>query len=258
MTNKLSEVNKEHKPILNKKIELDDINYMYPETKAPAIEGFNLTLKSNNIIAIVGPSGCGKSTLLKIIAGLITPDSGSIVFSHKGNQTIGYAPQSPTLMPWLDLRKNMTFLTDIRQEKVSDEDYNNLFTSIGLKDHKDIKPSELSGGMQTRLSIARALAGSPDVLLLDEPFSNLDEITAEKLITSLSTYFEDKKPALLFISHNVAQAVMLADTVVVVSGPPLRIIKRVDTKSCNVGSQNPDQAHISKVISSIRKTLKDN
>lgn len=207
-------------------LELESVGYTYTGSSKEIIDSINISINRGTSTAIVGPSGCGKSTLLKIIGGLVAPTRGKLRTSYTRG-TIGYSPQSATLLPWLDLQENVSLLALLRKEKVSSEECEKLFAFVGLQGKENSRPDELSGGMQTRTSLARSFAGSPELVLMDEPFSSLDEITAEGIILDLPVFLQKERPTMLFVSHNIRQAVMLADDVLVVGGSPMRLVDRI-------------------------------
>lgn len=195
----------------------------------------SIELGAGEVIAVVGPSGSGKSTLLKLIAGLMQPTSGALdvtPFPQGDKIEIGLAPQSPSLMPWLTLVDNVMLPTRLGTVAVQDLEpirsrAAELLKRFGLNDHLHIPPSRMSGGMQSRASLARALISRPNLLLLDEPFGSLDDVTAETIMLDLSRYLGGGTCTALLVSHNITQAAFLADRVLVCSPAPARIIADV-------------------------------
>ncbi|WP_434731146.1 ABC transporter ATP-binding protein [Thermogladius sp. KZ2Tp1] len=183
-------------------------------------------------IAILGPSGCGKSTLLRIIAGVEKPDSGTVEF-HLGHEPrVGFVFQFPTLLPWMTILSNVALPLLARGvgEGEAREKARRALTLVGLGEFEDFYPNELSGGMKQRVNIARALAVEPDFLLLDEPFSNLDPLTAETLRSEvLDLWLSSVLPlkAIIMVTHNVEEAVLMADRIIVLSPRPAKIVKDV-------------------------------
>jgi NitT/TauT family transport system ATP-binding protein len=191
-----------------------------------ALEPSNISLRQGEFVTIVGPSGCGKSTLLRLIAGLSPPTAGSIVLSE------GYKPprlacvfQSPTLMPWASVQTNVRLPLDLagvgRAE--ADETTRHALERVGLRDFPHSYPRELSGGMQMRVSIARALVTGPRLLLMDEPFGALDEITRNRLDREFSELSARENLTVLFVTHSIYEAVFLSSRVLVMSPRPGRI-----------------------------------
>ncbi|MEM0001580.1 MAG: ABC transporter ATP-binding protein [Desulfurococcaceae archaeon] len=182
--------------------------------------------------SIIGPSGCGKSTLLKIIAGIEKYDSGEIIYYDK-NIKIGFVFQFPTLLPWMTVLENVALplrangLNKDQAEEIARR-YLNL---VGLLEFKDFYPNELSGGMRQRVNIARALAIEPTILLLDEPFSHLDSLTAESLrseIMDLWLMGVTSVRSIILVTHNVDEALLLSDRVVILTPRPARISKIIN------------------------------
>lgn len=196
------------------------------------LDDVSLTVDSGKFVSIVGPSGCGKSTLLNIIAGIETYDDGAVALAPKsggGHPRIGYVFQSPRLLNWLTVEDNIHFVLEAQgvdrgewRGRVS-----KYLDMVGLGGQERNHPLRLSGGMQQRVAIARALAIEPDILLMDEPFSHLDAITARKMRFDLMAILERAKPTILFVTHDLAEAVFLSDRIYMMSTKPARIFKRV-------------------------------
>jgi NitT/TauT family transport system ATP-binding protein len=181
----------------------------------PALGTFDLTIAPGEIVAVVGASGAGKSTLLRLLAGLETPSGGTVTRSPGG--TTGFVFQSPTLMPWADALTNVALPLDLTGVARPDalRRAAEALTAVGLGDRLSARPSQLSGGMAMRVSLARALVTDPDLLLLDEPFAALDSITRRGLIEDLHRLWSIRHPAIVFVTHDVEEAVYLAGRVVV-------------------------------------------
>jgi len=200
------------------------------------IEALSLQISRGSFASIVGPSGCGKSTLLNIIAGIETYDSGEVrVLTQDGAQSgprIGYVFQSPRLLNWLTVEDNIKFALEAQNIGRAgwDEQVRKYLDMVGLAGQERNFPLKLSGGMQQRVAIARALAIEPDILLMDEPFSHLDEITARKMRVDLMRILERAGPTILFVTHSLREAVFLSEEVYMMSVKPARIFKhlRVD------------------------------
>jgi NitT/TauT family transport system ATP-binding protein len=194
----------------------------------------SLTAGEGKFVSIVGPSGCGKSTLLNIIAGIETCDGGSVTVhprsEHSGAEPrIGYVFQNPRLLNWLTVEGNIRFVLeaqDVPRERWSELVARNL-DLVGLAGQERNYPLNLSGGMQQRVAIARALAIEPDILLMDEPFSHLDAITARKMRFDLIEILQRARPTILFVTHDLAEAVLLSDSIYMMSTNPAEIFKCV-------------------------------
>jgi NitT/TauT family transport system ATP-binding protein len=195
-------------------------------------EPMSLEVEENTFVSILGPSGCGKSTLLNVIADLDTPTSGEVwidgVRLGKGGDRharIGYVFQTPRLLNWLTVRGNIEFALEAQQ--IPQEEWRNrtdeYIELVGLKGFEDHFPLQLSGGMQQRVGIARALAISPDIVLMDEPFSHLDEITAKRLRTELIRIWQADPRTILFVTHDLLEATYLSDKLYMMTAKPSRI-----------------------------------
>lgn len=192
------------------------------------VDGIDLTIADGEFIAIVGPSGCGKSTLMKMIAGFEQPDGGSIAIDgvqRKGPNANGILiSQHGSIFPWLTVQQNLMFgLNDDSMDKVAIA--NHYAELVGLKGFENHYPSELSGGMLKRAEIARALAVKPEILYMDEPFSALDALMNLRIRTELRRILDEEKHTVILITHDVEEAVHLADRVVVLSPRPTKIQK---------------------------------
>lgn len=195
------------------------------ESKA-VIDGINLTIADGEFIAIVGPSGCGKSTLMKMIAGFLPPDEGSIAIDgveRRGPNANGILiSQHGSVFPWLTVQQNLMFgLNDEHTDKAAVADH--YADLVGLKGFEQHYPRELSGGMLKRAEIARALAVKPEILYMDEPFSALDALMSLRIRTELLRILEEERHTVILITHDVEEAVHLANRVVVLSNRPARI-----------------------------------
>lgn len=190
-----------------------------------AIRDISFEVPKGQIISVIGESGCGKSTLLKIIADLIQPTKGKVVINGNVNaKKIGFVFQNPALLPWRTVYQNIILPLEIRSNKKTSQEKaviaNNLIEMVGLFDFKDRLPYELSGGMQQRVSIARALSTKPSLLLMDEPFQALDEITRDRLNNELLLIWSELRTTILFVTHSIREAVYLSNQVVVLSKRP--------------------------------------
>ena len=199
-----------------------------------ALNGVNLDIHDNEFICVVGPSGCGKSTLLNIIAGLSEPTSGKVYCDGKevtGTGTErGVVFQQYALFPWLTVKKNVMFALEMRgiKGKAAEDEAMKYLEMVQLAKFADHYPKELSGGMKQRVAIARAYAAEPEVLLMDEPFGALDAQTRTQLQTELLETWEKKRKTCFFITHDVEEAIILAQRVIIMSARPGRIKDIVD------------------------------
>jgi NitT/TauT family transport system ATP-binding protein len=195
-----------------------------------ALGPFDLDVKRGEFISLLGPSGCGKSTALRLIAGLTAPSSGVVDVSHRTSETraghpIGFVFQEPTLMPWASVRDNVRLPLKLGHVPMAEADprINEALAQVGLSEFADAYPRELSGGMKMRVSLARALVTRPDILLMDEPFAALDEITRFRLNNDLLELWRKLNMTVIFVTHSVFESVYLSQRVIVMSSRPGRV-----------------------------------
>ncbi|EMA41223.1 ABC transporter ATP-binding protein [Halococcus hamelinensis] len=208
-------------------IEIDDVAKVYDPDgdHVVAVEDMNLDIEANEFITILGPSGCGKSTVMECVAGYLEPTEGEVRVD--GTRVNGPDPsrgvvfQANRLFPWLTIAENVRFGPRMRSE-VDNERVNGLIKQMGLDGFEDSYPHELSGGMQQRAELARLFANDPDIMLMDEPFSGLDAMTKELMQEALLEVWENESRTVIFITHDVEEAIFLADRVVVMSARPGR------------------------------------
>jgi NitT/TauT family transport system ATP-binding protein len=194
-----------------------------------------LEVGADEVVTLLGPSGCGKTTLLRMVAGLEPPSAGSIVVGGttpsraRATKVIGFVPQSPALLPWRTVEANARLLLDVnrRANPKPVPDHIDLLRRVGLGDFLDARPHELSGGMQQRVALVRAFALGSSVLLMDEPFASLDEITRADMRHLLGRLCEQTGASVLFVTHSIAESVFLSDRVVVLSSRPGRVVGTV-------------------------------
>lgn len=185
------------------------------EDKVVALDDVNLEVSGHVFVSIVGPSGCGKSTFLNVLTGIENPTRGKVEITHQGRDAFpGYVFQSPRLLPWRSVMDNLIFVHKDRSKETR-ERCRRYLGMVGLEDRGNKYPGELSGGMQQRVGIARAFSTEPDVLFMDEPFSHLDAITARSLRRELHDMWEATKKTVLFVTHDVGEAVELSNRIVV-------------------------------------------
>lgn len=222
--------------VASTKILLNHIDKIYTSNKksTTAIKDVSMNIQDNDFVCIVGPSGCGKSTLLHMLAGLDFPTAGDILVNDK--KVTGPGPdrgvvfQSYTLFPWMTVEDNIKF--GLKIKKMPKEKQNEITSKyleiIGLTKFSKNYPKELSGGMKQRVAIARALANQPEVLLMDEPFGALDPHTKSTMQLLLRELWEKEHPTIVFITHDIDEAVFLANKVYVMSARPGKVIKKVE------------------------------
>jgi len=209
--------------------------YMTDEGKSvQALKDVSFSIEKNEFVAVVGPSGCGKSTLLRLLSGLLKPTQGSVnIFGvpvTEPRDEVGIVFQQPTLLPWLNVKDNVLFPIKHKFGRISNQDKiqaDSLIEMVGLKDFSSRMPSELSGGMQQRVGIARALLLNPDILIMDEPFSALDALTREEMGFDLLRIWNESPKTVLFITHSISEAVLLADKVLIMSPRPGRLSEEI-------------------------------
>lgn len=220
----------------NIKVKIEDVRKVYDTRNGEmiALNGVNLDIMENEFICVVGPSGCGKSTLLNIIAGLLEPSSGRVLCDGeevKGTGTErGVVFQQYALFPWMTVKKNVMFGLNLKgiKGKEAEDIAMKYIKMVQLEDFVDHYPKELSGGMKQRVAIARAYAVNPSILLMDEPFGALDAQTRTQLQQELLETWEKEKKTCFFITHDVDEAIILAQKVIIMSARPGRIKEIVD------------------------------
>ncbi|OZE96603.1 ABC transporter ATP-binding protein [Rhodococcoides fascians] len=217
-------------------VAVDDLSVRFSSKRGDvtALSDVDLTVGEGEFVSIAGPSGCGKSTLLKVVAGLTNASSGSV--SLRGKQVkgpqrgIGYVFQRAALLEWRTVRKNILLQGEMRgmNRKQTAAKADQLIEMTGLGGFENALPHELSGGMQQRVSLCRALLHEPEVLLMDEPFGALDALTREKMNVELHRIWRETGTTVMLVTHSVAEAVYLANRVVVMSPRPGRIVEILD------------------------------
>lgn len=222
-------------------VEFEDVSLAYEEGGDLAIKDISLSVKQNEFIAVVGPSGCGKSTLMKLVSGLTEPTSGYVYIDGRQiggpQKCIGMAFQASNLLPWRTTLENVMLPLEIVQPYRSQlrrkcQEFEAmamaLLERVGLKGWEHKYPWELSGGMQQRASICRALIHKPQLLMLDEPFGALDAFTREELWCMLQELWQEQPFTVILVTHDLREAVFLADTVYVMSKSPGQILVKRD------------------------------
>jgi len=218
-------------------IVVENVSKTY-ETRGGSVEAVresSFDVKDGEFVALVGPSGCGKSTILQICAGLIPSDGGSVVVggveAQPGRREVGIMFQAPVLLPWRTVTENVLLPTEVFGigKKEALKRARELLELVGLQGFEDKYPWELSGGMQQRASLARVLVYDPDILLMDEPFAALDEFTRERLNLELARIHESLGRTVLYVTHNIQEAVFLSDRVVVMKPHPGEVLDIIPT-----------------------------
>ncbi len=209
------------------KIVVRDLSKTFPDGRGGArvvLDHVSFTLEDGAFVSIIGPSGCGKSTTLNIIAGLVAPDAGQVHLSGRAvtsaarqRTPVGYVFQQPRLLNWLTVRQNVEFVLEAGDVPRAEwpRRVEESLRLVGLADYHATYPLRLSGGQQQRAAIARALATEPEVILMDEPFSHLDEITSTRLRAELMEIWARTRKTILFVTHDISESVLLSDRVIV-------------------------------------------
>ena len=218
-------------------IEISGVNKVFVPRKGGevhALSGVNLSIREGEFISVVGPSGCGKTTLLRVVAGLISSSAGDVALAGNPvtgpSKEVGIVFQSPILLPWRTVLRNVTLPAEIL--KMGRDFYEprarKLLKMVGLSEFADKLPAELSGGMQQRAAIARALVHDPRILLMDEPFGALDALTRERMNIELQRIWAESGKTVMLITHSIPEAVFLADRVVVMTPRPGQIDRVIE------------------------------
>lgn len=199
------------------------------------LNNVNFDVEKNQFISIVGPSGCGKSTLLRLLSGLMQSTEGQVeIFGRQvtePREDIGIVFQKPTLLPWKNVLENVLFPLKHKFGHITNKERDfakQLINKVGLKDFHNSMPDQLSGGMQQRIGIARALLLDPDILIMDEPFSALDALTREEMGFELLRLWNEKPKTVLFITHSISEAVLLSDKVLVMGPRPSTVVEEIN------------------------------
>jgi NitT/TauT family transport system ATP-binding protein len=224
---------------MSRDVHIDQVSMVFHGRGEPviALEKVDMQVSAGEFVSIIGPSGCGKSTLLRLIADITKPHAGTIRLggetprAARHAHSLGFVFQAATLLPWRSVRQNIELPLDVvgrgsarRSARSSDD----LIDLVGLTGFADALPHHLSGGMQQRAAIARALILTPDILLLDEPFGALDEITRQRMNLELLRIWSESKTTALLVTHSIAEAVFMSDRIYVMSARPGRITEIVN------------------------------
>jgi NitT/TauT family transport system ATP-binding protein len=240
MLDRYQELPKAQSVITVPNIRINDLSVRY-RTKGSAVtalEHVSLDIPPNSFVSIVGPSGCGKTTLLKVLSGVLRPSGGDVKFDNKSlveadlSGKIGYVFQRPLLLPWRTAMENVALTLEVAKKSLGREERlaeaRKWLELVGLAGFEDRLPNELSGGMQQRVSLCRALAFRPPILMMDEPFAALDEITRETMQEELLRLWSITESSVIFITHSISEAVLLSERIVVMSARPGKVDEIID------------------------------
>ena len=231
-------------------------------TPTVALDGLSLDVAGGEIVALIGPNGCGKSTFLRVAAGLLAPERGQVLLDGRPitepDDRIGLVFQEPRLLPWRSVARNITYPLELagwpadrRAARLGE-----LLDAVGLEGADELRPVQMSGGMRQRAAIARALALSPDVLLLDEPFSSLDALTRERFNLDLLGLQERMGTTIVIVTHSIPEAILVADRVLVLTPRPGRVAAEVRIDAPRPRSlELLDEALVSRAAAQIRANL---
>jgi NitT/TauT family transport system ATP-binding protein len=247
-------------------IEIAGVSKRYGNAHA-VLESIDLVVAKQEFISLIGPSGCGKSTILKLIAGLAVPTSGAIrvdgMTPQNARETISFVFQDATLLPWRTVKQNIGLGLELQHVATArrEKEIAALLKLVGLQNVVTSYPRELSGGMRMRVSIARALATSPRLMLLDEPFAALDEMSRDRLNEEILRLRAEQNWTAVFVTHSVAEAVFLSDRIVVLAPNPGRIHAefRVELPAARTSAiRNSEEFHaiVARVSRTLRETLR--
>ena len=215
---------------------------VHDKSEVEVLKNINISIKNNEFVCIVRPSGCGKTTLMNIIGGLIETDHQTIRLDKKKlniDENFGYVFQTSRLLPWLTVRENIELVCD---EKKDEKRIDELLNCFDLFEFQNYFPKSISGGMRRKVSLARALARNPKILLMDEPFISLDQPTSENLYNVLLNYWKDNPLTIILITHNLKEAILLGDRIIFFSKRPASVVyeHKVKSKRKNLSIDNND------------------
>jgi NitT/TauT family transport system ATP-binding protein len=264
VTNSEAETTRPGAPV-SATVRADDVSLTFGgDRPTHVLDHLSLDVRPGEVLALIGPNGCGKSTLLRVIAGLIAPDAGAVEIDGQRvtgpDERVGLVFQEPRLLAWRSVEDNVRFPMELarwpkawQRERAQD-----LLRLVGVQDHARARPSTLSGGTSQRVSIARALALEPRLLLLDEPFSALDALTRERFNVELQRLWQRTGTTIVLVTHSISEAVFLADRVVVLSPRPARVVADVAVPMPRPRRvEDLDSAFVSVVAAEVRGHLVD-
>ena len=238
-------------------------------THLHALDDIDIEIQPGEFVSLIGPSGCGKSTLLRVVGGLLPYETGTVEVNGtspaeaRDTKQIGFAPQTPSLLGWRTVRRNVTLLAEVNRRgaihpPLGEAEILELLETVGLGDFLDRLPKELSGGMQQRVSLVRCFALGAPVLLMDEPFSALDEITRNEMRYLLLDLWERTGHTVIFVTHSIPEAVILSDRVLVMATKPGQIVHSTEIKLPRPRSvAMEDDEHFLAHMRSVRRALSE-
>ena len=235
-----------------------NLSAVFPDSNGGlrALEDVSFDVYPREFVCVLGPSGSGKTTLLRILAGLISPTSGSFMFGHGEQPSIGMVFQQSNLMPWRTVMDNIKLPLEVihLDEQTARAKAQEMIELVGLQGFEEALPRDLSGGMAQRVAIARALIHDPDLLLLDEPFASLDAMTRERMWTELSRIWQARQKTVIMVTHSINESLFLADRVLVLTQRPGKV--KLDL---NVGLPRPrtDDIRYTPHFGALARKLKD-
>lgn len=217
------------------------------------IEKLSLHIQAGNFVSLLGPSGCGKTTILRLIADLIEPTSGKI---HIASERLSIVFQKPTLLQWRTVQQNIVLPLELEHTPKESAVVEQLIELVGLTGYENLYPYQLSGGMAQRVAVARALITQPTLLLMDEPFSGLDEITRNRLGQDLRDIYERLGITVVYVTHSVPEAVFLSNSVMVLSDSPATIKAMIDIEFIGARNQSiKNSDHFHEYLTCVREVL---
>jgi NitT/TauT family transport system ATP-binding protein len=234
-------------------LKLNDVSKKFDDLSV--LSNITFEVEIGKTISILGPSGCGKTTLLKIIGQLEMQTAGKIIYNNDMTIKSSFVFQEPALLPWQTLKQNVELPIIIQGKPIDNKKVNYIINLVGLQNFKDYYPSKLSGGMKHRTALARALITQPNLLLLDEPFSSLDEFNREVLYNELNSILNKLKTTTILVTHNIREAIVLSDLIIILSDRPASIIKKVHNP---FAKQEKDVDRMSDKYLELERTIREN
>ena len=248
-------------------VEINDLLVQFPgeNSAITAFQNLSLDLEAGSFTTIIGPSGCGKSTLLRVVADLLAPSKGEIRINSappgqaRKNREVGFVFQDSTTLPWRTVIENISLPLEVGGWSDSDKqgkDPAELLSMVGLEGREHTFPHELSGGMRQRVAIARALVADPDILIMDEPFGALDEITRDRLNDQILDIWRDTQKTILFVTHSIDEAAYLGENVVVMASNPGGIFQVFNLQELKPGNRiDRSSEQFFAITTKLRKSL---